>query len=289
MLDVCVVGSANLDLVATTDRLPRPGETVHGDSYHEYPGGKGLNQAVAAARSGADVAFVGAVGADDAGRYLLATANASNVDTTGVTVDDERPTGRAIISVDRQAENCIVVVPGANGRRSVPRIPSARVVLAQLEVPVEVVIGAFRQARTHGSITVLNPAPAGRLPDELLSLCDLIIPNEHEVEMIGGVEMLHRAGVRSVIVTAGSRGAMVSDRTATPATWSQPSWPVDVIDSTGAGDAFCGGFAARLAAGDTLASAVRWGVAAGALATTVRGAVPSLPLAADVERQLAAS
>ena len=132
MLDVCVVGSANLDLVATTGRLPRPGETVHGDSYHEYPGGKGLNQAVAAARSGADVAFVGAVGADDAGRYLLATANASNVDTTGVTVDDERQTGRAIISVDRQAENCIVVVPGANGRRSVPRIPSARVVLAQL-------------------------------------------------------------------------------------------------------------------------------------------------------------
>jgi len=289
MLDVCVVGSANLDLVATTVRLPRPGETVNGDSYHEYPGGKGLNQAVAAARSGADVAFVGAVGADEAGRHLLATANASNVDTTGVAVDDERPTGRAIISVDRRAENCIVVIPGANGRRSAPRIPPARVVLAQLEVPVEVVIGAFRHAKLQGSITVLNPAPAGRLPGELLSLCDLIIPNEHEVEMIGGVEMLHRAGVRSVIVTMGARGAMVSDRTATPTTWSQPSWPVDVIDSTGAGDAFCGGFAARIAAGDTLAAAVHWGAAAGALATTVRGAVPSLPRAVDVERLLATS
>ena len=120
MVDVCVVGSANLDLVATTARLPRPGETVLGETFDEYPGGKGLNQAIAAARSGATVALVGTVGNDEAGRRRLATAVASQVDTSGVAVDDERPTGRAMIAVDRNAENCIVVIPGANGRSAVP-------------------------------------------------------------------------------------------------------------------------------------------------------------------------
>jgi len=289
MVDVCVVGSANLDLVATTARLPRPGETVLGETFDEYPGGKGLNQAIAAARSGATVALVGTVGNDEAGRRLLATAVASQVDTSGVAVDDERPTGRAMIAVDRNAENCIVVIPGANGRSAVPTLPRSAVVLAQLEVPADVVIAAFRLARQQGSLTVLNPAPAAPLTDELLSLCDVIVPNEHEVELIGGVEALHRAGARSVIVTMGPRGVEVSDRTGAPNTWEQPPWPVDVVDSTGAGDAFCGGLAARLAAGDTLAAAVRWGAAAGALAATAKGAVPSLPHAADVRRLFADS
>jgi ribokinase len=286
MLDVCVVGSANLDLVARTPRLPGPGETVLGRSYAEHPGGKGLNQAVAAARSGASVAFVGTIGDDDAGRRLVATARGDGIDTTAVVIDDVEPTGRAMISVDDRAENSIVVIPGANARSSPPEVPHATVVLAQLEVPQEVVNSAFEAARSQGAITVLNPAPAATLQTSLLARCDVIVPNEHEVELLGGVEALHAAGVGIVIVTRGPDGADVSDRRDGPVTWTQPSWSVDVVDTTGAGDAFCGGLAARLAAGDGLADAVRWAAAAGALAATMPGAVPSLPHADAIRRLL---
>jgi ribokinase len=265
-LDVCVVGSANLDLVAGAERIPAPGETVLGHSYAEHPGGKGLNQAVAAARSGATVAFVGAVGDDAAGIRLRAVLSADGIDASLLAVADA-PTGRALIVVDDRAENSIVVVPPFD-------VPAAAVVLCQLEVPADAVVHAFRAARADGALTVLNPAPAADLRDELMALTDVIVPNEHEVELLGGVERLREAGIGIVVVTRGGAGVDVHT---SDGTQHVAPFPVEPVDSTGAGDAFCGSLAARLAAGDAIADAVRWAAAAGALATTVHGAVPAQP------------
>ena len=285
-VDVCVVGSANLDLVARVERLPGPGETVLGSSYAEHPGGKGLNQAVAAARAGARTTFVGAVGADHAGERLRDVARSEGIDTDGLTVADVA-TGRALIGVDDRAENSIIVIPGANGTVSADQVtaavPPAHVVLAQLEIPVEAVAAALAAGRTHGARTVLNPAPAAALPDHLLALCDVVVPNEHELELIGGAAALLARGVGAVVVTLGRRGAMIV--TADGETHVPPFW-VDPVDTTGAGDAFCGALSCRLAAGDDLPTAVRVAAAAGALATTVAGAVPSLPRAAAIQELL---
>ena len=283
--DVVVVGSANLDLVATTPRLPGPGETVLGSHFAEHPGGKGLNQAVAAARAGASVSFVAAVGDDDAGLTLRSVAEAEGIDVSQVVVTPGVATGRALITIDERAENSIVVIPGANSLARVSSLPLAAVVLAQLEVPVETVVAAFTAARSAGSRTVLNPAPAPSdgLPHELLSLCDVVVPNEHEVELLGGVERLVAGGVGAVVVTRGAAGATVTEAHGA-STRSIDPFEVDPIDTTGAGDAFCGTLACRLATGADLYSAARSAAAAGALATTVAGAVPSLPVAAEINR-----
>ncbi|MBA3604610.1 MAG: ribokinase, partial [Acidimicrobiia bacterium] len=275
MIDVCVVGSANLDLVATADRLPGPGETVLGVDFREHPGGKGLNQAVAAARAGGRVAFVGTVGRDDAGTQLRAVLGAESIDVEALDDVDGTPTGRALIVVDRRGENSIVVVPGANAATVAPHVAAARVLLTQLEVPLPAVAAAVGAARRAGTTTILNPAPAsaGGLDPALLSAVDIIVPNEHEVQLLGGVEHLRALGVGAVIVTRGAHGVDVSSA---GGRWHQPAFPVDVVDTTAAGDAFCGALAARLAAGHELRAAVCWAAAAGALATTVAGAVPSL-------------
>jgi ribokinase len=283
--DVCVVGSANLDLVARAARLPRPGETVLGHAYAEHAGGKGLNQAVAAARSGATTAFVGALGDDDAARRLRTVLADDGIDASGVNDVDE-PTGRALIVVDDHAENSIVVVPGANAELEVVSpLPTAAVVLAQLEVPLAAVVAAFEAARSAGSTTVLNPAPATPLPPELIALCDLIVPNEHELALLGGHEPLLAVGCQALVVTRGSAGVDVI--TQEGRTHVAP-FTVEVVDTTGAGDAFCGSLAARLAAGDELMRAVCWATAAGALATTIEGAVPAQPTASAIARLLEA-
>ena len=280
MFDVAVVGSVNLDLVATTARLPGPGETVSGTSYAEHAGGKGLNQAIAAARCGARVALVAAVGDDVAGSTLRSLAADDGVDVTEVAVLPGMATGRALITVDEHAENSIVVVPGANAQMRADTAPRARVVIAQLEVPVDEVITAFRHAREAGARTVLNPAPAQALPDELVRLCDIVVPNEHEADLIGGVSTLLQRGVSAVVTTLGAAGVAITESVdGVVETWSEPAVEVMPVDTTGAGDAFCGALAARLAAGDGLRDAVRYAAAAGALATTVAGAVPSLPRA----------
>ena len=280
MFDVVVVGSVNLDLVATTARLPGPGETVSGTSYTEHAGGKGLNQARAAARSGARVALVAAVGDDEAGSTLRSVAADDGIDVTAVAVVAGEATGRALITVDEHAENSIVVVPGANALMRADIAPRARVVIAQLEVPIEELITAFRRARREGARTILNPAPAQVLPDELVQLCDIVVPNEHEADLIGGVSTLLRLGVSAVVTTLGAAGVVVTESVGgVVETWSEPAVEVTPVDTTGAGDAFCGALAARLAAGDDLRDAVRAAAAAGALATTVAGAVPSLPRA----------
>lgn len=279
-LDVIVVGSANLDLVARVERIPLPGETISGSHSFEAPGGKGLNQAVAASRSGARTALLASVGRDAAGQNLLAVMNDHGIDTNSVEISDVA-TGRAMIAVDNHAENSIVVIAGANAmltptliEKNASLLARAAVVLAQLEIPLDSVFAAFAVARRAGRTTILNPAPCLRLPHQLLGLVDILVPNEHEVELLGGAAALLQSGIATVIVTEGARGA----RLLTAAGESRiASFCVSAIDSTAAGDSFCGGLAARLARGDELASALRWAAAAGALATTIAGAVPSIP------------
>ena len=285
-----MVGSANVDLVAAAPRLPGPGETVLGTTFAEVPGGKGLNQAVAAARTGARTAFVAMVGRDAAAAMVREVLAADGIDDSALG-DCDAPTGRALIGVSEAGENSIIVVPGANARLGPPQVTAhgivigrASVVLAQLEVPLDAVIAAFEVARAVGATTILNPAPATELPRELLLLTDICVPNEHEAEQLGGPDALRRAGVRTVVVTEGERGATVHDDTGRS---TVAPFRVDPVDTTAAGDSFCGALAARLALGDRLPDALRWAAAAGALATTVRGAVPSVPHHDAVERLLA--
>lgn len=275
---VLVVGSANLDLVATTVRHPSPGETLIGHDYSEHPGGKGLNQAVAAARAGSPTRFVGAVGRDDAGQTLTRVAAEAGVDTSEVAVVDVS-TGRALILVAESGENSIVVVPGANELCPVGTARAGEVVLAQLEVPLNTVESTFRTAREVGATTVLNPAPARPLPPELLELVDIIVPNEHELDLLGGVSSLLEKGVGTVVVTLGAEGARVHTRDGAV---DIPTLSVDAVDTTGAGDTFCGYLASGLASGLPLENAARRGCLAAALSTTRPGAVPSIPTSAEV-------
>ena len=286
--DVVIVGSANLDLVARTPRLPKPGETVTGSNYFEFCGGKGANQAIAAARAGANTAFIGALGNDHAGEALRAAFFNDNVDISAVQFVSE-PTGRALIGVSDDGENSIIVVPGANHaitvgdiERNAKIIASAKVLLCQLEVPLEVVRRALELVGKN-SIRILNPAPAQSLSKELLQLVDVITPNEHEMKLLGGPEALLKCGVKTIVVTQGARGAlMITNKGETQI----PPFKVDPVDSTGAGDAFCGMLAARLATGESIHNALKAAVVSGALATLTEGAVPSLPLWSLVSSKL---
>ncbi|MEY3440549.1 MAG: ribokinase [Actinomycetota bacterium] len=295
--DVVVVGSANLDLVARTSRLPKPGETVSGSHFFEACGGKGVNQAIASARAGARTAFVGALGRDHAGETLLAALVKDGLLAAlvkdGVDVSAVQrvsaPTGRALIGVSDDGENSIIVVPGANHAISIDDIEkhkslisSAKVLLCQLEVPLSVVQRAFELAG-KSTTRILNPAPAQTLSNLLLGVIDIVTPNEHEVELLGGVSKLQSLGVKTVIVTQGEKGAMVVDETG--ARQVDP-FKVTPVDTTGAGDAFCGMLAARLATGESMSVALRAAVIAGALATQTEGAVPSLPLWSMVKTKL---
>ena len=275
-IDVVVVGSCNLDLVSSTSHLPSPGETLRAIDYAEHAGGKGLNQAVACARMGASTAFIGCVGNDSAGHLLRELLNSEGIDTSQlITVD--APTGRAFITVDASGENTIVIAAGANayvGETAIT-IPKSKVILAQLEIPLDVVADLLLRARSQGTITVLNPAPAAKLSHGLLSQCDIAVPNETESAALGGAQFLLSGGVATVITTLGDRGAEITDSTST--TLLEPRHVVP-IDTVGAGDAFVGALCAEIARGATIRDAARVASIAGALATTVRGAVPSLPM-----------
>jgi len=289
--DVVVVGSANMDLVARVVRLPHPGETVSAHGYFEACGGKGTNQAIAAARAGARTAFIGAVGSDAAGDTLRAAFVHDAVDVSMLATVRE-PTGRALIGVSDDAENLIIVVPGANHALSVDHIDAAaallanaKVVLVQLEVRLAVVQRAVELAG-HDTIVVLNPAPASELPDDVLRHVDVITPNEHEVALLGGAAALVARGVANVVVTQGARGALLVTRDGE--TRIEP-FAVTPVDTTGAGDAFCGVLSARLAVAGGLAElalALRAAAVGGALATQTAGAVPSLPVWSHVAAAL---
>lgn len=287
---VCVIGSVNLDLVFTASRLPGPGETVLGGSYAEYPGGKGLNQAVAAARAGAHATLCCCVGDDDAGRKLRRTVSAASLGEEHVHVSTDAVTGRALIAVDRDGQNSIVVAPGANSALSpemaVTAARDATVALAQLEVPAATVTAAFRAAGDRGATTILNPSPPEGVPPELLALADYVIVNESEAQRLGGTEEIFAAGAERVVTTLGKRGSIHERRDGSA--HAVPSFPVAAVDTTAAGDAFCGAFAAALARGVSVQEAMRFASAAGALATTVAGAVPSLPERSTIDELVAA-
>jgi ribokinase len=281
--DVCVVGSSNLDLVVTAPRHPVPGETLLGIDYHEYPGGKGLNQVVAATRAGAASAFVSALGDDAAGDLLAAVLADEGIDAATIQRRAATSTGRALITVDAAGENSIIVIPGANAQLRAAPLPPARVVLGQLEIPIGVVNDAFTRARAAGCVTILNPAPAAPLPDELLRHCTMVVPNVHEHEQLGGTDRLFRLGVEAVVTTVGADGVDV----ATPADRHHvPPFAVEPVDTTGAGDAFCGSFAVAIAEGADPYLAATFAAAAGAIATTRPGAVPSLPRRSEIEALL---
>lgn len=298
-MDIVVVGSLNHDLTVVTPRLPRPGETVLGTRHYSDNGGKGANQAVAAARLGVDVALVGRVGDDAHGAALRSALANEGIDTAGITVDPEAPTGLAVITVDKTAENTIVVSPGANaqvGPADIDKhrdlIADAAVSLAQLEVPVPAVLAA--SAASTG-IFCLNPAPAIDLPPTLLGRVDVLIPNRGELAALAGVaepastDEVVAAVARleldaAVVVTLGADGALlVVDGEATHI----PAPVVDAVDPTGAGDAFCGALAHALSQGLDLGSATKRAVVAGALATTRPGAQAALPVRDEVERLVA--
>jgi ribokinase len=296
---VTVVGSLNEDVLVRVPRLPGRGETVVGGEAVLAPGGKGANQAAAAARLGPGVAMVGRVGEDDAGRRQLDALAAAGVDVGAVRTTAGVPTGTATIPVEEgSGENLIVVVPGANGRVApedvdVGSVHRARVLLLQLEVPLETVHAA---ASAAGGTVVLTPAPPRPLSEEFLALVDVLIPNEHElVQMTGALpgdrtpaELAALARSISgpvVVVTLGARGALLVPRDGTPALL-QPPPPVIPVDTTGAGDCFCGALGQALAAGASLTEAVRWAVTAAALSTTGEGARGALPSAAEVDAAL---
>jgi ribokinase len=281
MARVVVVGSLNVDHTVRVERFPEVGETIMAEGYAVGLGGKGFNQAVTAARMGADVVMVGCIGADADGNLLLQALWEEGIDA-GYVRRSEQPTGRAQITVDRQGQNSIVVTPGANAAASLPSaaLEGADVLLAQLECPLEVVAAAMAAGRAAGVVTILNTAPARPLTNEFLSLVDYLVANEAEADQLGRVSYRGTA-----VITGGSRGALVL----VPGHQQQrlPALAVPVVDTTGAGDAFCGCLAASIAKQDKLAVALRRAIAAGAHAVTAEGAFASLPTAADVERLLA--
>jgi len=296
---ICVVGSANVDLTFRTPRLPRPGETLTSHSFHLGFGGKGANQAVAAARLGARVSFVARLGNDAFGQDSLRRYRVEGLDTTSVRADADRPTGVAAIIVDDQAQNCILVASGANAglspqdvREAAPAIQNADLLLCELGIPLEAILEAFRLARSAGVRTVLTPAPAVALPEELLQLCDLCVPNETEIELlteraigsIGETEAaaaeLRRRGVRSVVVTLGGRGALLLDGDGVA---HIPAIPVKAVDPTGAGDAFTAGLAVFWGEGLALREAARRASAVAALTVTRPGTQAAFPTRAEVE------
>lgn len=287
--EIVVVGSLNYDVSVRTERLPRPGETVLGKGHYFGHGGKGANQAFAAARLGASVSMIGRVGSDANGAELRSSLADVGVDVSGVSVDDSVPTGLAAIVIDDAAENTIVVSPGANSALSpdvveshAEILASADLVLAQLEVPVESVLRAAQLAT--GRI-LLNPAPARPIPNALVETVDVLIPNRSELAAIADAEepesveavrslamSFDRGG--SMVVTLGGDGALVvSDEEPVHI----PPYAVEPVDPTGAGDAFCAALAVALARGESLVDASTWAAAAGALATTASGAQSAMP------------
>ncbi|TEU14504.1 MAG: ribokinase [Anaerolineales bacterium] len=296
---IAVVGSLNMDLVVRAPHMPIPGETVIGSDFRTIPGGKGANQAVAAARLGAEVTMIGRVGDDDFGRAQLRNLGELGIDTTHVIVDPEAATGIALITLDASGQNSIVLASGANMRLAREDINAAQVTIVQsdvlvlqLESPLEVVTYAIDIAHAEGVKVILNPAPARPLPEETLARLDYLIPNESETALLTGIEVtdihsakeaaerLREEGVGTVILTLGARGAFL---VSAEESVHVPGYKVEVVDTTAAGDAFVGGLAVALAQGQNLAEAARYANAAGALAVTRLGAQPSLPTRQEVE------
>lgn len=297
---VVVVGSLNMDLVTRAPRLPKAGETLAGESFVTVPGGKGANQAVAAARLGASVAMIGCVGGDAYGEELRSALLAEGIDCQAVTRIEGESTGVALIVVDDSSQNAIVIVAGGNGHVSASVVDGfdallsqAEVIICQLEIPMATVGHVLKRGRELGKTVILNPAPAsGPLPAEWYGWIDYLIPNESEASALTGLPVdtvatadaaataLMKVGVSKVIVTLGEQGALFASQARSQ---HFPAPKVQPVDTTAAGDTFVGGFAAALAEGKSESDAIRFGQTAAALSVTRSGAQPSIPTAHDVQ------
>lgn len=300
MAKILVVGSINMDLVVRVPHSPKSGETVLGGDFETFPGGKGANQAVAAARMNGEVTMVGRVGNDSFGDALIQGLVEDNIKTTHVIKDSEIPTGIAMIAVAADGENMIVVAPGANHKVNLEDVNNTRelmremdLLLIQLECPLEAVAAAIDLAKAYDVPVVLNPAPAQPLTKALLANVDVLTPNENELVQLAGEKDLEAAiqkmkdwGVKNLVITLGANGARVVNQDLDR---HLPAHEITAVDTTAAGDAFNGALAVALAEGKALIEAVQYGLAAGALATTRRGAQPSLPTREAVENLMQAS
>ncbi len=296
MTDIVVLGSTNMDLVTYVEKAPQRGETVRGREFRTIPGGKGANQAIAAARAGGLVSMIGAVGNDGFGTRLRSTLEHSGVDTDDLRTV-EGPSGTAHIVVDDEGGNAIVVIPGANatldhlspGDEGV--IASADTLLLQLEIPLAAVLAGAQAARRHGVRTILTPSPAQPLPDELFAAVDLLVPNEYEVTTLTGRTDPRDAAtglldlVPAVVVTLGAAGSLYAARGAEPLTVPAPK--VTAVDSTGAGDTFVGALAVALGEGRPMPDSLRWAAAAAALSVQREGATVSMPYRPEIEERYA--
>lgn len=296
MTDIVVLGSTNMDLVTYVEKAPQRGETVTGREFRTIPGGKGANQAIAAARAGGNVLMIGAVGNDSYGTRLRSTLEHSGVDTDDLRTADG-PSGTAHIVVDDEGGNAIVVIPGANGTLDhlgpgdEGVIASADTLLLQLEIPLAAVLAGAQAARRHGVRTILTPAPAQPLPDELFAAVDLLVPNEHEAATLTGRTDPRDAAiglldlVPAVVVTLGALGSLYVSRGADPVTVPAPK--VDAVDSTGAGDTFVGALAVALGEERPMHEALAWAAAAAALSVQREGATAAMPYRPEIEERYA--
>ncbi len=290
---VVVVGSYNVDLTITTDRIPKSGETVLGSEINYSHGGKGANQAIAASRAGAAVTFIARVGRDTYGERAILDLGREGINISAISIDDEVPSGLASITLDKNGENCIVVVPGANARLSLQdisvnehSIKESDVLLVQLESPLDAVTAAIERAVYHEVKVILNPAPAQELDSDLLQKVSIITPNRSEAELLTGVTItdansmqyaaaaLHDIGIETVFITLGSEGVFVSNQTR----WEIfPAFNVEVKDTVGAGDVFNGVLAAHYQDNESLDEAVSMAIAAASLSVTKFGAQAGIP------------
>ncbi|MDN4608934.1 ribokinase [Sporosarcina highlanderae] len=293
---ITVIGSINMDLVTSTSRIPKVGETLLGDSFHTIPGGKGANQAVAAARLGADVTMIGAVGDDSFGEMLVSNLTNQGINTENIIRVQDCCTGIASITISDR-DNSIIVVPGANSHvtpdmieKNEDKIKNSDILLLQLEIPLESVIRAVELAKKHNTLTILNPAPVMELPMELLGMVDYLTPNEHEQMLLfastDGTEKELEKLKEKCIVTKGSKGVILYSNGNDV---KIPSIPVEAVDTTGAGDSFNGALAFSLCEGMKIEDACRFANVVGAISVTKLGAQNGMPTKKEVEEFLEAN
>jgi ribokinase len=302
-MSIVVVGSSNTDMIIKIPRIPKKGETILGGKFNTASGGKGANQAVAAARAGSNVTLVARVGDDMFGEQAKEGFEKDNINIDHLLTDTKEPSGIALIFVDDKGENSIAVASGANARLSCKDVENARnviesadVLLMQLETPIETIRNATDIAKNCGVKIILNPAPAQPLDDVLLSNIDILTPNETEAELLSGIkvtdiksakgagEFLFEKGLKAVIITLGSRGAFLVSKNENELI---SGFNVDVVDTTAAGDTFNGALAVGLAEGKELKESIRFANAAAAISVTKMGAQPSVPYRNDIKKMLA--
>lgn len=295
---IIVLGSNNTDMTIKSTHLPAPGETIIGGNFMMTPGGKGANQAVAAARLGGDVTFITKTGNDLFGHQSIEQFNDENINTNYIVSDSDNPSGVALISVDSKGENCIIVASGANGtlcpddlRDSEDAIKAADILLMQLEIPISTVEYAASLGKANGLTVILNPAPAQKLSDELLSHVSILIPNQVEAEILSGIEVIDwesakrsakiisDKGVKTIIITLGEQGVLLKNG---DQYFEIPALKVDAVDATAAGDTFCGALAVALSRNHDLKEAVEFANKCAAITVTKMGARISIPYLAEV-------